>query len=314
MTTRGSSSAGKTCRYTPSPWASARAGGEWAEQGEGDRPSRRRTGHEHGDGQRASAAPRRDRDRRRGGRRRPDHARLLRVYLRGEAGRAEGVTACIRSRCSCSSCKGSAARPPTGRVAVQRRGRRHEPDGNRRAIQSCCRLRVSGNQLAATPHSDSGLQGYLSTTGADCPCAASSRASSSGERPCGKRLTNRTLVAKSGAGGISVSSPTSENRPDTTALYGTIVTVSCARTRSAVSCTARSSPCAFRPPRSPSVTATPSGWCAGANRSTLPPTLHPSVASTGPHSQFRFIGLSLSRARLGGERALSSLPHRSPFP
>jgi len=44
-------------------------------------------------------------------------------------------------------------------------GHRHEPDGNRRAIQPCCRLRVSGDQLAATLHPDGGLQGYLRTTG-----------------------------------------------------------------------------------------------------------------------------------------------------
>src|SRR5436309_4600744 len=156
---------------------------------------------------------------------------------------------------------------------------------------------------------------YLATTfSADCPCAASSRASMSGVRPCGKRLPRRSLLAKSGAGGVSRRAPTWENRPALSASYETSVTVSRARTTSAVSCTARSSPCALPPPRSASATATPSGRFAGANRSTLPPRLHPSVASTGPHTQLRLIGPSLSRARPGCERALASLPHRSPCP
>src|SRR2546428_2449727 len=155
---------------------------------------------------------------------------------------------------------------------------------------------------------------YLATTfSAACLCAASSRASMSGVRPCGNRLTNCSLLAKSGAGGVARSSPTWENSPASRARYGTSVTESWARTTSAVSCTARSSPCALLPPRSASATATPSGCFAGANRSTLPPMLHPSVVSTGPHSQLRLIGPSLSRARLGGERALTSFPYRSPL-
>src|SRR5438094_674771 len=169
--------------------------------------------------------------------------------------------------------------------------------------------RLTLDPPSTTPHP------YLATTfSADCPCAASSRASRSGVRPCGKRLTRRSLLAKSGAGGVSRRSPTWENCPALSASYETSVTVSRARTTSAVSCTARSSPCALPPPRSASATATPSGRFAGANRSTLPPRLHPSVASTGPHTQLCLIGPSLSRARPGCERPLASLPHRSPCP
>ena len=165
---------------------------------------------------------------------------------------------------------------------------------------------IVGTALATDP--------YLATTfSAACLCAASSRASMSGVRPCGKRLTRRSLLAKSGAGGVSRRSPTWENCPALSASYETSVTVSRARTKSAVSCTARSSPCALPPLRSSSATATPSGPFAGANRSTLPPMLHPSVASRGPHTQLRLTGPSFSRGRLCGWRTRAREPP-APWP